>query len=181
VCSPDEDDVNDPEEWAEVPVIKRIKVVGSDQNWQGKAERFINAELVQSRKVKTRKIIHRDTNIDKDADAAFAADPALKVYVVPGSQYQKIEGTEDKDQFVEHEIPLYLKHRGNYHYEEGADYDQGRQTKLLNQYQIDESEPAEKVVVGQDGFNPPYRLDPYQQIINVNLGGLAVEFLDGAS
>lgn len=180
VCSPDEDDVNDPEEWAPVYVIKQLKTVASDQNYQGRLERQLNNNLVESRKVKTRRIIHHDTNIDGDADAAFTS--GAPSYVVSGDQYEKIDGTKDEEQYVEHEIILYLKQRGNYHYvSDGADRDQGRQTKLLNQYMIDESEKATKEIVGSDGINPPYRLDPFQNIVNVNLGGLAVEFLDGAA
>lgn len=180
VCSPDEEDVNDPEEWAPVHVIKQFKTVASDQNYQGRLERQLNSELVESRRVKTRRIIHRDTNIDNDADAAFAS--GVSSYVVPGDQYEKVDGTEDESQYVEHEIILYLKQGGNYHYaSDGADRNQGRQTKLLNQYMIDDSESAQFDVVGDNGINPPYRLDPFQNIVNVNLGGLAVEFLDGAA
>ena len=51
---------------------------------------------------------------------------------------------------------------------------------LKNQYLIDESDPAQFDQVGPNNINPPYRLDPFQNIINVNLGGLAVEFGDRA-
>lgn len=49
----------------------------------------------------------------------------------------------------------------------GQGGDQGQQTKLLNRYLIDESEPAKLDVIGANGLNPPWRLDPYQNIVNV--------------
>jgi hypothetical protein len=43
---------------------------------------------------------------------------------------------------------------------------EGRQTKLLNDYLIDESEGDAGEITGEGDINPPYRLDPFQNIVN---------------
>jgi hypothetical protein len=172
VCDPSEDDLNDPEEWIPIPAIKYLRSVGSENNYQGQMERLINDELTQARVVEKRRILHYDTNIDEDAQAAFDGDESLKAYVVPGDQYARDDSTKDEDQYIEHEIVTYVKSRGNIVKPDKAG-EQGRQTKLLNQYLIDESEDAKLEEEGDGGVNPPYRLDPFQSIININLGSLA--------
>jgi len=178
VCSPDETDVNDPEVWIPIRVIKSLKASGGstgDQNYQ---ERLLNDELNDTRKVTVRRIVHYDANIDDEAQAAFDDDPERKAFVVPGGKYEKDTSTKDDGQFVEHEIIEFLKHRSNER-KEGVDVYRGVQTKLLNQYLIDESDEPDGEVVGKDGINPPYRLDPYQNIVNINFGD-AAEFYDKA-
>lgn len=179
VCDPSANDVNDPDEWVNIPVIVSMKTRfagGSDTDQTsdsvGGVGRFVNSQLNKARVVETRRIEHYDTNIDDAAQAAFSADPTLKAYVVPGDQYTKDDSSADDSQYVEHEVIKYLKLRGN----QGTISARAAQTKLLNEYLIDESEPAQLDVVGENGINPPYRLDPYQNIVNVSFGGLAVEF-----
>jgi hypothetical protein len=175
VCSPDEVNVDDPEEWVEVQVIRQSKSSGGEQKYQ---DRFVNDETVQSRIAEVRKIPHYDTNIDDAAQAAFDADPTLTAYVVQGVDYVRDDSTKDDTQFVDHEIIEYYKPRTSENNLVEGDVDRGVQVKLLNQYLIDESDDPDGTVVGGAGINPPYRLDPYQNIINVNLGALAVEFFD---
>lgn len=184
VCSPDEDDVNDPEEWVPVRRIRSLKSRGGsagDQNYQ---DRFLNDETVESRKVTVRRIVHYDTNIDDAAQAAFDADPTRKAYVVKGADYARKDGsdgsdtTKDEDQYVEHEIIEFFKPRTNERDKDVSQIDRDVQVKLQNQYLIDESDEPDNKVVGNNGINPPYRLDPWQNIVNVNFGGLAVEFGD---
>lgn len=174
VCSPDEADQSDPQEWIPVPVIDKMRSSIGDQN---EVRSYINAESSHARIVSQRRILHYDTNIDADAQAAFDADPTRKVYVVPAAQYTRDDATKDDSQWLEHEVVTFLKSRINNQTGGGQGDDQGKQTKLLNQYLIDESEDAKLDVVGDDGVNPPWRLDPYQNIINVQLGG-ATEFPD---
>lgn len=185
VCDPSGDDLDNPDEWVPIEVITHMKSVTSQNNYQGQVESLINTELVESRVVEKRRILHYDTNIDNDAQAAFDADSSLKVYVVPGNQYTRDESTKDDSQYVEHEIITYLKQSGNNVKganavnKMGESGDQGRQTKLLNQYLIDDSEDAKLNELGDGGINPPYRLDPYQNIVNVKFGyNVIVVFAD---
>ncbi|MGY3494184.1 hypothetical protein [Bradyrhizobium sp. USDA 4502] len=170
VCSPDEEDVNDPEEWVPVRAIRYMKMRKGDHNYQ---ESFLLDETAQSRKVEVRKIVHYDTSIDDAAQAAFDADPTLKAYVVPGADYVKKDGsdgsdtTKDAGQYVEHEIVETYKPRINALDEKVSQVNLNAQVKLLNQYLIDESDEPESKVVGNNGINPPYRLDPFQNIVNV--------------
>ncbi len=179
VCSPDEANVDDPEEWIPVRAIKSLKAVGGGGNvdWQGTQDRFrtgIDEDPdPTTRIVEVRRIVHYDTNIDDAAQAAFDSDPSLTAYVVPGDQYVRDDSTKDTDQFVEHEVVTYFKEGTNENNPNSPDYvsgvHRGRQVKLLNQYLIDESDDPTNEVVGASGINPPYRLDPYQNIINVQL------------
>jgi len=179
VCSPDEPDQSDPEQWIPIPVIdKRRSQIGD----QGKVEKFINDRKTSARIVKQRRILHYDTNIDDKAQAAFDADPARKVFVVTGDQYTRDDSTKDDSQFLEHEVITFWKSQETEDTGSGQGGDQGKQVKLLNQYLIDESDPAKLEIVGTDGFNPPWRLDPYQNIVNVQFSGqlLLVWFSGGA-
>lgn len=166
VCSPDEPNQDDPEEWIPIPVIRGWRLRSSDQRGM---QRLVNDEVIDARKVKARRIVHYDTNIDDEATAAFDADSSRKVYVVPGDRYEKNLDTKDIDQYVEHEIIEYVKYKSNPPERGSTGTDQGRQAKLLNQYLIDESEDADLEVKGPNGFNPPFRLDPFQTIVNVQL------------
>lgn len=183
VCDPEnEDDVDDPEEWIPIKVIKGLRArveTGTQDNGGTAQERFLASvtadELRTARVVETRKIVHYDTNIDDAAQAAF--DSGQDAYVVSSEEYEKDESTKEDDQYVDHEIITYLKHKGNAAEVSGI----GRQTKLLNRYLLDENDAAQGDVVGKNGFNPPYRLDPYQNIVNIKFGPTAVKFYDGAS
>lgn len=182
VCSPDEADVNNPVQWIPIPAIKSMKSLGYDGNdHTGTQDDFRTGiddpgldPTVTTRVVEVRKIVHYDTNIDDAAQAAFDADPTRTAYVVKGSGYTKKDGsdggdsTKDDGQFVDHEIIKYMKGRGDENNPAGA-INRGVQTKLLNKYLIDQSEPADGKIVGSTGINPPYRLDRYQTIVNVKL------------
>jgi hypothetical protein len=172
VCSPDEANVDDPEEWIPIQIIDKMRSSISDQN---EVSSFVNAERSNARIVKVRRILHYDTNIDDEAQAAFDADPTRMVYVVPGYRYERKDGTKDDSQWVEHEVIEYLKGSVSNQTTTGQGGDQNKQVKLLNQYLIDESEPAKLEVLGNNNVNPPYRLDPYQNIVNVQFAG-ATEF-----
>lgn len=176
-----EDDVSNPEEWIPIEVNKGIKSrseTGTEVNGGGAMDRFLASvtadELQTARKFVVRRTVHKETNYDDIIDAAAEADPSLLMYVIPADQYQKDDSTRDKDQYIEQEIITYLKSSGSTYIVNGQD----SQTQLLNQYLIDESEDATGEVIGPNGFNPAWRLDPYQTIVNVSFGGLAVEFFD---
>ncbi len=190
VCDPsNEDDLDNPEEWIPIPAIVHMRVVDSKNNFQGQQQKFVvDVEAGEfARSVEQRRIEHYDTNIDDDAEAAADADPSLLAYVVTGEEYERDDSTKDEDQYVEHEIVKSYKSAGNptdggdANDTTGAGMWQGRQTKLKNQYLIDESVEAKLEETGSSGLNPPYRLDPWQNIININWGDVAVKFYDGAS
>lgn len=177
ICDPN-GNVDDPDEWVPVHIIKSMKSRGGggSVNGQGTMDRFQTGldnddPSVTTRIFEVRKIPHYDTNIDDAADNAFTSDPSLTMFVVPGDEYEKDLRTKDDSQFVEHEILTYLKHRTNETSKiASSGVNRGRQTKLLNQYLIDESDaPDDNAALGMSGINPPYRLDPYQNIINVKL------------
>jgi len=169
-------DPNDPEEWIPVRAIKALKASGGDGTGQNYMDRLVNealqrASLTDARKVTVRRIVHYDTNIDDAAQKAFDADPTRKAYVVSGDQYQVDTTTKNKDQYVEHEIIEYLKHKTDEGTEEGG-VTRGVQTKLLNDHLVEQSDESTGAVVGNNGINPPYRLDPYQNIVNVKFATL---------
>ncbi|MCP1841294.1 hypothetical protein ACVIHI_005785 [Bradyrhizobium sp. USDA 4524] len=170
VCDPETQDPDDPDEWVPVRIIKGMRArveTGTEDNGGTAQDRFlasVDSELTTARTVEVRKIIHYDTNIDDAAEAAFKA--GQDAFVFPREEYQRDDSTKDKSQYIEQEVILSLKQRGYRNDVMG----QKRQTRLLNQYLIDGSETPERKVTGGSGYNPPYRLDPYQNIINVQLG-----------
>lgn len=177
VCDPDSQDVDDPDEWIPIRAIKGARSKGGDGIGDRYIDRFLNAltnDRRSSRVVEVRKIVRYDTNIDDAANAAFAANPQRREFVIQSSDYVRDEASKDSDHYVEHEIVTYLKHKGNVAELAGL----GRQTKMLNQFLIDQSQDPKGKVVGRNGNNPPYRLDPFQNIVNINLGATAVEFFD---
>ncbi len=177
ICSPDEEDQANPTEWVPVEVVQGIRFRRDDGSVTNL--RFVNDAINDSRISDKRKITHFDTSMDDDAQAAFDADPDLKVFVVKGDQYTKDPDTEDESQFVEHEIIHSIMERRSRTEEQTEGNDQGKRITLLNQYQIDESRPAELEVTGQDGFNPPWRLDPFQNIVNVQFATTSIWIAGG--
>ena len=140
-CSPDEADLNDPEQWVPVRVIMRRlhlshgEEVGSDTNL-----RFTSAQPQKVRKVELRRFSHYDSSIDEAATAAFDADPARKAYVANSDAYQKDDETKDDGQYVECEVVLIVDRQVSAH-GQSSGTDQKVFLKLKNQYLLDESEP----------------------------------------
>lgn len=198
LCDPEStDDFSDPDEWIPVRKLKKIKSkrkVQHDGVSQTQVEKWVNDDTQHSRVVEARRFLHYDTNIDDEADKAAEDDPTIKAYVVKSDDYTRLDGqdgtedTKDDSQWIEHEVVTKVIHKGNKVYYGNAaapnDLDTSRgqvlKTKFHNNYLIDDSEPAKLEKLGQNDVDPPYRLDPYQNIININWGGLAVEFGNGA-
>lgn len=174
VCDPEStDNFNNPDEWVAVKTILHISM---DQKGIGTSEkRFVAESIAANRKVNPRRFYHYDTNIDDNASSAF--DGGAKSYVVSGEKYQRNDSSKDDGQYVEHEVIEYLeKHVNDETFSTGGT-NQEVQFKLKNQYLIDESEPATLAKTGPDNRNPPYRLDPFQNIINAKFklfGAIAV-------
>ncbi len=173
VCSPNEPDLSNPQEWVPVRVRKRQKSSGGGQGTQDTYRNGIDEDPdPTTRDVEQRRISNYKTSIDDAAQAAFDADPTLAAYVVPGDQYTRDDSTKDESQYVETEVLKSVKNRFNAKSSDpfiiSGDVNIGQQTSLKNQYLIDQSDPAQLTEVGDNGINPPYRLDPGQNIINVN-------------
>ncbi|WP_063688824.1 hypothetical protein [Bradyrhizobium stylosanthis] len=178
VCDPETTtDVNNPDEWIPIRIIKSAKSTGGNGRGEDYQDHFLNTAVHSARMTKVRRIVGYETNIDELAQKAIDADPTLMEFVVDSQHYDKDLETKDQAQYIEVEIPLALKHRGNSLSVNG----QAGRIKLLNQYLVDESEKATLKIKGKDDINPPYRLDPFQNIVNINWGGLAAKFYDRES
>jgi len=178
VCSPDED-LDDPEEWVPVRIIKRVQLQGGDDQGSQTNQKFLTDSLTSERKVETRRVLHYDTSIDGKAEAAFDADPARRAYVASSDAYQKDDATKDEDQYVETEIVTEILKRSSAHgFSSGTD--QAVYALFKNQYLLDETEPAKLEEVGSNDKNPPYRLDPFQNIVNVQFSFRVYVVITGA-
>jgi hypothetical protein len=180
ICSPEEEDYENPEEWIPVRCMSRIRMVESEEQAHMSVKKFLTKLLTsnrENRKVVYRRICHYDTSIDEDAQKAFDEDPTLKAYVAQAYHYARDDETKDEEQYVEVELLKEVMKRDNLHRMSGGS-EQQTFVKFKNQYLIDESDDAklDPEEMGENEMNPPYRLDPFQNIININLGGMAVEF-----
>jgi hypothetical protein len=143
---PPGEDPDNPSLWFEVPALKSITIIDNDQRI---VRRFNNTDTNTRRKVKVRRVTHFDTPFDDDP--AYAQGGVIR-------NYEKMENTEDEDQYLDVEIPLNFT---------TIDYDQRTRAALNNQYLIEATrEPDQNY---GDAINPPWRLDPLQNIVNVRL------------
>ncbi len=182
ICSPDEEDQEDPEEWIPVRVNASLGWKESTETNQlntGTGHRT-NADNT-SRNVAARRIWKRDTIIDDKAQAATDNNQDLKCYVVASDEYDYTDindtSKEDKDNYIEVQYMSYTQELLNIDSGAGTGNDQGQVLGLRNAFYLNISEEAKDDVNPNHGFNPPWALDPFQAVVNVNFGGLAVEFL----
>ena len=185
ICSPDEEDQEDPEEW--IPVRTIIEMAWKDNTetalWNVRRGNRTDAEN-EARLVQARRVVHRDTTIDDDVDAATANNPDLKAYVVASDQYDfktdnyddPDDDTKDEDTFIEVQFVSCTIDTSNR--KEDADKTQIVQTSLKNHHYLRFTEEAKGPVNKNHGFDPPWALDIFQAIVNVQWGELAVEFGD---
>lgn len=180
ICSPDEENQEDPEEWVPIKTIIEMTWKESTDNgqWQGPRGNRTDGEN-QVRLVEARRCFHHDTIIDADVDKATGDNPDLKAYVVASDQYDFVENTEDKDNYIEVQYVSCTLDQSSRKEDEGKD--QGVQTSLKNIHYLNFTDEAKGPVNPVHGFDPPWALDPFQAIVNVNFGGLAVEFGDKAT
>jgi hypothetical protein len=176
VCSPNEDDLDNPTEWVELPIVTKYDLTASEGNVSS-IRRFLAKALNSAREVENRRVLHYDTNIDNDAQSAVDVDGA-EYYRVSTDDYQWLDDTKDDTQYIEVEIPTKLKGQATHHWLMTSGDDLETFWNFKNAFLIDASDEAQLDVTGSDGFNPPYRTDPFQAIINVSFGSLAVEFGD---
>ncbi|WP_375764111.1 hypothetical protein ACE10X_06995 [Bradyrhizobium sp. Pha-3] len=156
IIPPDEEDPDKPSVWFEVDTIDRIKIQDADQVIY---HSFDNSAENMGRKVAVRRIVNYETTVDDDYPEGG---------VIPKEDYQKKASTKDKEQYLDFEFVQKRAFR---------DADQVYAISYNNQPLIDAAEmPDRSYSPGQ--INPPWRLDPLQNIVNVNFGSLAVEFSD---
>jgi hypothetical protein len=167
VCSPDEPNQDDPEEWIPIRTAITMQFKNGDQNiFRG----FHTDPTNQSRRVNARRVYHSDTSIDDRAKAAYAADPTRRNFVVDEHDYQFTDGTQDKGQFVEAQVVVNYSDRSSGETGSGQGTDLNSKTAPDWQFVIDATDPAQGPA-GSNGYNPPWALDPYQAIINLQFGG----------
>ena len=163
--------------------VKTIVHIDMDQKGIGTSQkRFVAESLDAQRKVNPRRIFHYDTSIDQAAQSAFNGNATLKAYVAKGKDYQRDDSTKEEGQYVEHEVVKRLeKHINAEAWSSGGD-NQQVQLRLRNQYLINESVDATLDKLGPNNRNPPYRIDPFQNIVNVRFRTLyLVVTIDGGN
>jgi hypothetical protein len=175
ICSPDEEDQEDPEEWIPVrTVIEMAWNESTDVNRLGVRRGNRTSADNQVRMVEARRCFHRDTKIDDKVDAATAADSSLKAYVVASDQYDFVDvndtSKEDKDQFIEVQYVSYTFDQSGRKEDEGKN--QGVQFSLKNSHYLTITDKAEGPVNPVHGFDPPWALDPFQAIVNCQFAPL---------
>jgi hypothetical protein len=174
VCSPDEENLEDPEEFIPVSVIKKVHLRATDK---GINRHFLNALLDDKNRtlVSFRRIIHHDTTIDDKAQAAF--DGGDSVYYADTSEYSFV-GEPDEDQYVEHEVVQRIKDTTTPHWEKSIGNDQRTAFRFKSQWLLDATEPAKDASSGE--YNPPWRLDPFENIINCQFAPRVYVLIIGA-
>lgn len=158
---PPEEDKENPSLWFEVEINSLIAVMDDDQLIK---IRFDNSEENTARKIKVRRVPHYDTPA---IDEAYPDGG-----IIPRAEYEKDRDTKDAQQYLDVEFIRRWNFTG---YKESAiagaterkfDHHQRWRIDYNNDAliaQFDEPETA----YGEGEINPPWRLDPLQNIINV--------------
>jgi hypothetical protein len=170
LCSPDETDQEDPEQWVPVRTIIEMSWNESTDANELKATRGNRTDAENLvRAVAARRCFHRDTIIDDQVKAATDADPTLKAYVVASNKYDFTDvddkAKQDKDQFIEVQYVSFTLDTSSAKEDEGRN--QGVQTSLKNIHYLNFTDKAKGPVNPVHGFDPPWALDPFQAIVNV--------------
>lgn len=154
---------DNPEEWVPVRVIKSLRLTNSGRN--------VYRGFHYSRDTDKSHIVHYGSNLDAEVEAALKDNPRLKAYVASKNfDYSRDLKSKDTGQSVDVEvIRSYQRTDSNFFHANGRDQD----TKtILKNAHLQKRFNEEG---GEDG-SKLYRLDPFQNIINVQWGGLAVIF-----
>lgn len=168
---PPDEDKDDPQLWFEVDAVKELTLQDVDQRI---VRLFDNSKDNETRRkhVRIRRIFHYDTPYDDD--------PALAeggiIYTRQGAivrDYQKITepDTKDSGQYLDVEV-IETYEFDDYRPEKNKppkEYLQRAVVQLDTEFLMDNSEdPKDPPKSYEPGdVNPPWRLDPYQNIINV--------------
>jgi hypothetical protein len=167
-CSPDQADQENPDEWVPVRTIIEMSFnERTDSNQRSGRRGNRTSADNQVRAVASRRCYHRDTTID-DA-AAAAADQGRTAYVVASNQYDFVDGSEDKDNYIEVQYVSSTLEQSSAKEDEGKT--QMVQTNWKNIHYLNFTDEAQGPANPIHGFDPPWALDPFQAVVNVNFGG----------
>jgi hypothetical protein len=159
ICPPD-DNPDDPALWVPVPVTDKWWAREGDQ---GKRYLHQNTDENVARSITVLRITHKDTNQDDNHDFTGEDRNPPQGGVIASDQYERLDGTEDKDDYVEQEfITDYQTRTGGDHF--GMGNDQTLKFRLDNDFL---KEAFDATDTSSPPINPPWRLDPFQNIVNV--------------
>jgi len=165
VCPP-EGNPADPGEYVGVNCIIATEFQQGDQ---GIVQGIRNDSSNETRLLGARRIYHRKTSIDAAAKAAFEADPTRRVYMVPGNEYKLSDAVDDRDQWID--VCVFSQSE----YMENDGDPQLSVSGHWSTYLLDISDrsadflpdPDKPGAIGPLGNNPPWVLDQFQNIVNV--------------
>jgi hypothetical protein len=174
---------DDPDTFVEVPIRSGATLVMRGARYQQYIHTFLNDETNKSRRTHSRKIYHYDIDADRLKDGQPPSRPF---------EYKSARKDKDEDQHVEVEILedyISSSRAGrDIHGRSGFTRPHGAPTPGHWQQRIwhfegssllDDDQGALTHINNPDAgpkIDPPWRLDPLQNIVNVNWGGLAVIF-----
>jgi hypothetical protein len=168
---PTDADPEDPYLWWEIDANDAITVVDFDQKI---TRRFDNSKDNTKRRArsKVRRVVHSDTPYDDDP--AYENGGVIR-------DYQKTPDTKDPDQHLDVEIVggyVFDDYRVDKH-QTPPQFEHWQRTlaeRDIDRLIEDTEEPADKSYA-DDEINPPYRLDPFQRIVNVQVGELDYQWV----
>ena len=180
-------DPNDPDNVVNVPARRMVYVTEArDLKYQGYKHYFINDRSNSTRETYSRRVYHYDISADSlDENGDPPRDP---------SEYLNALGDKDNGQYVE--VEVLNRYWTNEHESRDSHGNIKPSTWQEKKWVLDVSTDAlltdpggdtsfDGSVINPDAgpqVDPPWRLDPLQNIVNVSwLGGLAVEFGEAAT
>jgi len=165
VCSPDQDPA-DPDEFV---AINCIIASAFNQSGQLIARGIRSDSSNKTRLLSARRIYHRSTSIDDQARRAFESDSTRKVYMVAGDRYLLRMEDEEKDESQYLDACVFAQSW----FGDFGDGFQGTLTGHHNTYLLDISDKSSDFIpddnpnsIGPFGYNPPWVLDQFQNIVN---------------
>jgi len=185
ICSPEQNSY-DPDEFIAVNCIVAM-AFGQNGGDFGQGEggtlamAFRSDRSNQTRRLSARRIYNRkvDGNFDDDARQAFENDTSRFAYVVAGPDYVLKMDDEDKDDGQWLDVCVFAQSE----FSENDGLSMGSLSGHWSTYLLDISDKSSDFLpddnypnaIGDLGFNPPWVLDQFQNIVNCQLGA-AIEF-----
>ncbi len=168
IIHPDEPNPDDPELWFELDVVEALTVVDYNQRIVRRFDNSVENKR-RRRSAKLRRITHFDTPYD--GNPAFANGGIIRDYTKTA---KGATPSEDKSQYVDIEVI------GSFNWDdyrktpyqklkEAHEHSQRTKTRMNNKNLIDSSDKPNRSY-DNDEINPPYRIDPLQNIVNINWG-----------
>ena len=169
ICSPDEKDQEKPEQWIPVGINMEMtwNEVDKDGNNLQSCQGNRNDAENLARVVGARRVSHHDTLIDDAVDSLTSQDPTLRAVVVPSDKYNFIDNTKDDGDYVETMYATQTYIASSTDSGTGNQKDQNIEFNLKNDYVLNFTDEAKGPANENHGFDPPWLLDPFQNIVNV--------------